>query len=534
MIRSTSSWTHVRCALMTAGMVVATAAQAQSGLLARADSAFAAEDRSLARRLYEQVLKANPEQSRASFRLAQLQSSPAKAIPYYARYVSLEPSDPWGHMALGDQLARAGKVDAALASYDRAHELAPNERDVSIGRARIQSRAGRSTDAQQTLMTWTRSHPADGEAWDLLGRELLRSGRPRAAAQAFEKARAADPPKGVDARLRLARSESAPAIQPIIGYQRDSDGNSTSRSGLSADVMVADGTRLGAGFIRGSIRDALETNSFNEATLTLQGRPTADVRFSVQGGLTAFTAPAPGTAPTPGSPPVPAPGRGPGSLAATQTTWTEPLADVRLRWRRLPNAPALELRAQHLPLATAPLLVANRVTRSDARATLELPVGALRLRGTGRAGAIRASGETANRRLDGAAALALPLGSAAEFSARYQAVSYAHESSAGYFAPRAAETMEGTAYFDFGGDGPLSIAADLGAGMQRTALQGEAVGRWKAAFRVWTYSSLAMGPGRALWLEIEAYDAPFAPLGVAAAPSWRYIALTTGLRWTLR
>jgi cytochrome c-type biogenesis protein CcmH/NrfG len=538
MIRSTRSWTHARRALMTAGTVVATAAQAQSSLLARADSAFAAEDRSLARRLYEQVLKSNPEQSRASFRLAQLQSSPAKAIPYYARYVSLEPGDPWGHMALGDQLARSGKVDAALASYDRANELAPNERDVAIGRARIQSRAGRSIDARQTLSIWTRSHPADGEAWDLLGREQLRSGRPRAAALSFENARRASAPRGVDARLRLARSQSATAFQPIVGYQHDSDGNSTVRVGLSADAMVADGVRLGGGFARGSIRDDFESMPFNEATLAVQSRPTADVRLSAEAGFAAF------------------------SGAMAQAGWTEPRADVRLRWRRLPNEPALELRAQHLALGSAPLLVANHVARSDIRATLELPVGVLRLRGSGKAGVITGTGdstrrglgrggpitppglgsggamtapaERANRRLDGAGALVLPLGAGSEVSARYQAVTYARESSAGYFAPRVAETMEGTAYLDLGGGGPLSITADLGAGMQRTALQGESVGRWMAAFRAWTYSSLTLGPGRSLWLEVEAYDAPFAPLGVAAAPSWRYVALTTGLQWTVR
>jgi Flp pilus assembly protein TadD len=501
----------VRHALIAAGtLLVASAVRAQSRLIARADSAFAAEDRSLARRLYEEALRTDPEQSRANFRLGQLQTSPAKAVPYYARYVTLEPRDPWGYMALGDQLARLGRVDEALVAYERANALAPNERDVAIGRARIQSRAGRSQDARATLTAWTRTHPSDGEAWELLGSELLRSGRPRAAVLSFERARSAGWTRGVEGRTRIARSQSAPAFQPVLGYQRDSDGNSTLRSGLSADAMIADGTRLGGGFIRGSIRDAVESIPFNEATLTLQSRPTAPLRFSADGGFTAF------------------------SGVAAQRSWSEARADVRLRWRSLPNAPALELRAQHLPLATAPLLVANRVTRSDARATLELPVGVLRLRGTGRAGVIRASGESANRRLDGAAALALPLGSTAELSARYQAVSYAHESSAGYFAPRVAETMEGTAYLDLGSDGPLSIAADLGAGTQRTALQGQDVGRWKAAFRAWTYSSLALGPGRALWLEVEAYDAPFAPLGVAAAPSWRYVALTTGLRWTLR
>jgi cytochrome c-type biogenesis protein CcmH/NrfG len=525
---------RVRRALIAACSLVATGAQAQSSLLARADSAFAAEDRALARRLYEEALKANPDQSRASFRLGQLQSSPSKAIPYYARYVELEPSDPWGHMALGDQLARVGKVADALQSYERAEKLAPNERDVAIGRARIQSRAGRSKDAQQTLADWTQAHPGDSEAWDLLGREMLRAGRPRAAAHAFEQARAANPPKGVDTRLRLARSQTAPAIQPVIGYQHDSDDNSTLRSGLTADVMVADGTRLGAGFVRGNIRDALESNSFNEATLTLESRPAAAVRFSAQGGVTVFSLSAPDSVPiTPGPPGQTPPGRGPRGSASAQSYWAEPQADVRLRVRRLPNEPSLELRAQHLPLGSAPLLVANRVARSDARATLEIPAGPLRLRGIGRAGAITATGESANRRLDGSAALVLPLGTS-ELSARYQTVTYARASSAGYFAPRVAETLEGTTYLDLGGDGPFSFAADLGAGVQRMALQGENVGQWKAALRAWTYSSLTLAPGRAIWLELEAYDAPFAPLGVAAAPSWRYVSLMTGLRWALR
>ena len=51
----------------------ARAAGAQSPLLARADSAYAAQDAALARRLYEDVLRTNPEQSRAVFRLAGLE-----------------------------------------------------------------------------------------------------------------------------------------------------------------------------------------------------------------------------------------------------------------------------------------------------------------------------------------------------------------------------------------------------------------------------------------------------------------------------
>jgi len=314
--------------------------------------------------------------------------------------------------------------------------------------------------------------------------------------------------------------------------------------------MVVDGTRLGAGLLRGSVRDAATSIQVTDLSLRLASRPTSALRITAEGGMarfdgapgdSVFPAPAPTPQPPgrppapPGGPPTTPPSQSPpGAPIAVGPSWTEPRADVRLRWRGVPNAPAFELGAQHLPLGTAPILIANRVTRTEARAMLELPAGPLRLRGTGRAGVVSASGEAANRRLDGAAALALPLGTSAELSARYHAVTYARESLAGYFAPRVAETMEGTTYMDLGADGPLSVSADLGAGVQRTALQGEDVGSWKAAFRAWTYLSLVLGPARALWLEVEAYDAPFAPLGVAAAPSWRYISLTAGLRWAIR
>src|SRR5688572_19217492 len=104
---------------LSAALAAATA-HAQPAMLARADSAFAAEDRSLARHLYEQVLRVNPQQSRAVFRLAQLEHAPERALTLYQRYTELEPRDPWGHMAQGDQLARLGNARDAMAAYDRA------------------------------------------------------------------------------------------------------------------------------------------------------------------------------------------------------------------------------------------------------------------------------------------------------------------------------------------------------------------------------------------------------------------------------
>jgi hypothetical protein len=212
--------------------------------------------------------------------------------------------------------------------------------------------------------------------------------------------------------------------------------------------------------------------------------------------------------------------------------WSTAALDARLRWRA-PNAVALELRGQQLPLGTAPQLVHNRVTRREARAQLELPTGPVRVRAGTRAALLEASGESRNRRMDGTVAIVAPLGSSAEVSAAYRHITFQRASLAGYFAPRLAQSLEGGSYFELAGDSPVSLAADVGGGMQRLARHGEPLGVWKPTFRAWAYSALSLGTARALWAEIEAYDSPFAPAGVSTAPSWRFLSLAAGLRWTL-
>src|SRR6266576_2290592 len=116
--------------------------------LARADSAFASGDATTAAREYAAALAVDPENSRATYRLADLskRSDPARALRLFRRYVALEPSDPWGFIALGDALARSGRYGDALRSYDDALRVAPGERDAVIGRLRVLARAGH-TDA---------------------------------------------------------------------------------------------------------------------------------------------------------------------------------------------------------------------------------------------------------------------------------------------------------------------------------------------------------------------------------------------------
>lgn len=480
-------------------------------MLARADSAWGAGDRERARAWYAAAFAADSTLSRAAFRLAQFESSPARALALYRHYQRLEPRDPWGFMAEGDVLGRMGRYDDAREAYTRAAALAPGERDVAVGRARLHLRAGRPDAAAMELARWTERHPGDAEAWDLLGRSRLRAGRPRAASAAFDRAGQAGGVARVEGRLALANALAAPAVEPYVGYQRDSDGNRTGRVGGAADAMVADGVRLGAGGERISVGDGLVHSDGLAAYGRLAARPAPGVRLDVQGGATRYVSP-----------------------FATGGDWTTPDGEARLRVRSPRGRASLDLRAQRLPLGTAPVLVENHVVRSEVRATAELPATVLRLRGSARAGRVEALGEAANRRVGAEGAVVVPVGDRLQLSGQYRWMGFQRASLAGYFAPRSAETLEGGVYLEAGEDGPVTLAADVGAGAQRVAEQGADVGRWTRALRAWAYGSIAMGPGRAVYTELEAYDAPFAPDGVATSGTWRFVSLSLGVRWALR
>jgi len=499
-----------------------TAPRTGPATLARADSAYDSGNRELARTLYAEVLAQDSTQSRAVFRLAQLEPSDERALKLYRRYIALEPDDPWGHMAEGDLLARMGRWSEGLVAYEGAAAVAPGERDVTIGRSRLLERAGRPHLAAMELAAWTTQHPDDGEAWDQLGRSRMRSGRPRAAVLAFEHAARLDVP-GAASRLRAALAAGAPAITPDAAALGDSDGNRTTTFGGSVDMMLGDGVRLAAGGRRHTITNDIEEVQGVDLLARLVAAPVPGVQLTVQGGTARFAGP-----------------------ASNADSWTALRIGTRLRVRAPAQGPSIDLRAERAPLGFSPLLIMNRVTRSEVRAIVEVPVAALRLRGTGRVGRFEAPGEPANGRSGAEGALVLPLGSGHVLpSVQYRLVGYQRASAAGYFAPRRAETVEGGVYIEFGEDGPLSIAADVGAGRQRVAEyravgvpggppRSTAPGPWSRVLRAWGQASLSLAPSRSWYVEVEAYDAPFALEGVATTGNWRFLSVSSGLRWALR
>jgi hypothetical protein len=189
----------------------------------------------------------------------------------------------------------------------------------------------------------------------------------------------------------------------------------------------------------------------------------------------------------------------------------------------------IDLSGQRYPLLDTPELMLNQVMRTEGRFLAELPVGPIRLRGEGRGGAITAPGES-NQRWSLTGALAVPVGWRGEVSLQGHTLSYRDTTAMGYFAPDQVVTLEAGSYLELGDAAPWTIALDLGAGGQRIQRFGEVPGDWGLALRGWGWITYALGPARALQLELEGYNAPGAVL-VATAPDWNSFAVSLSIRW---
>jgi len=476
--------------------------------LARADSVFATGNAVAAARAYAAVLVADPQNSRATYRLADLRKGdPSEALQLFRRYVALEPSDPWGYLAVADMLARLGRYDEALQSSAAALRLAPNERDAVVGRARVLARARRTDAAVAAYRQWLATDDRDTEAWRELARELVRAGRPGDAVQALERAQAqASDPAGAR-RLAVVRAAAAPALTPLVSGARDSDGNATLRLGVAAELAADGPVRLGITASRGQVRDGFTTTGVDAIALRATWQPRAVAKVDVTAGAVRLDAT--------------------GGANATLI----PTGQLRARWRAPARGLALDLRAERTVIDASPLLLANRVVRTELRGMVELPIaGWLKLRGLGRAAALSDSAEV-NHRTGVGAVVAFAATPSVEVSGQVHQVRFAHSSSAGYFAPRFAQVVEAGTYVEFE-TGSVLCAFDAGAGVQRVARHGARVGPWRRALRLHALIAVPLAPGRDLRLELEGEDSQIAS-AAATSGQWRYGSAMLSLRWAL-
>lgn len=494
-------------------------ARGSSPLGARIDAAertYQAGDSAAAVAAYGTVLALDPNNSRALFRLGQLwRHDPKRSLPMFRRYTSVVPNDAWGHMALGDALAADGNFSEALREYDEARRIAPKERDVALGHARVMGRAGRSGDAVALLQRWSALHPGDSEAT-----------------------------REIDVQRRMlgsARAKHAPAVELTAFSGGDSDGNrSYSAVGLIsaqltdyARLTATAGRKRSAGFL-----DAL----YYDGTVGLTIRPVSSFRLEAVAGAVRTTRNEsfeyPDTAQV-----VPRTGRGKGrreqpappAIVRTDSAIAENLAIGSLRavWKKPGTAGLVDLRASRVLLDATPVLVINRVMRRELAARVDVPLTRrFRVRGGARAGSYDAIGES-NTRTSLLGGVATSVTDAAEVAAIFQQISFDHATTSGYFAPRVAQLAELATYTEIESDSGRLLILDAGAGGQRYAEFGSAVGQWKPVFRIMAELRLPIRPGTELRGALDSYNSQIAS-EAAAGTSWRYASASLSVRIALR
>lgn len=514
--------------------------------MAVADRAFADGDTATARREYEAAVAADPFSSRALYRLGQLsRGNPRAAETFYRRYVAIEKVDPWGWIALGNSLAAGRRYGPALSAYGRAAAIAPSERDVVVGRARILAASGKIDASIEDLEIWTRAHPADADAQMEMAIQQRRAGRYREAERSFELSNSIEPASRAARGADYSSGFAAPAVEFASGGTRDSEANQSYRLQGAASVQLGDRTRgrvsVGRRWLTG-----YSDVTVDEALVGLSARPRARFRLDASagiarphssiivtdtitsGGVSGANRRGNGRGGNGGTPPA-------GTIIQTSTESASNVfvGAIRGVLRQPGGRSMLDLRATRSLLDATPVLAINRVVRAEAggRADVEL-IPRLKFRGGARAASYRALGDD-NTRLSLLGGLAVAAMDAVELSGVFQRLTFAHATTSGYFAPQVAKLAELGTYAEFETANGTVLAIDAGAGAQRLQEFGASMGSWAPSYRLFASLDIPIRPGSAFHFEVDSYDSRVASDAPSTRPGWRSVSLTGTLRLAL-
>jgi hypothetical protein len=298
-----------------------------------------------------------------------------------------------------------------------------------------------------------------------------------------------------------AVAQDAPAVTVRVGGIRDSDGNATLGVEGSLDFPLSARVRLGVGAGRDRVASVAATTGIDRVALRTAWRPVRRLDVTARAGVTHLD-------------------RAGGATIA-------PTGELRVRWR-----PAIDFRLRRDVVAASPLLLANRVVRTEARATVLAPLaGAFKLRGMGSTAALSSTMDVNHRNsLGGAVVLAVPAG---EVSTLLHEVRFSRQSAAGYFAPRVIQTVEAATYLEHETEGSALFVLDCGVGVRRLAAWAAPPGPWGRALRLYALIAVPIAPGRELRLELDGEDSAVAT-EVATAAAWRYGSAALSVRWGMR
>ena len=551
----------IRIAAMLIIMIAPTAASQTVGShrdaaahLAIADQSFNDEDTATARREYEAALAANPDASRAMYRLGQLsRSDPRRAESFFRRYVRAEPADAWGWIALGNSLAAQHRYDEAAGAFERAHAIAPRERDVIIGKARVLAAWGHTDQSIAAYESWTQANPSDGDAQRELAIQLRRAGRYREAERAFRASNEVGPAERTSRATAAARAFAAPALELNTGGSRDSEQNQSTRAGGALSVQLTDRARLQ---FSGGMRwlSGFSDATVMDAGLGLYARPLASFRFEAAAGVarphSTFTVTDTIAAPDPIQLPGTGNGNGrgrgsgrnsggtppPGTIIQTESESADNVivGSVRGVLRKPGGRSSLDLRAARTLLDATPVLVINRVVRSEAAGRADLEIfRRLKLRGAARAGSYSATGDD-NTRVAVLGGLAVAATDAIEISGVFQRLKFGHSTTSGYFAPQLAQLAELGTYSEFEWESGTVLAIDGGAGAQRIQEFGAAIGEWEPSYRLFASLEIPFRPASAIHLELDSYDSRLGSDAPSSSSSWRSFSFSASVRLALR
>lgn len=419
---------------------------------------------------YAAIVARQPDNSRAVFRLAALQPrGSARAIELYRRYVSLEPKDAWGHLALAEALAAANHYGEAMREIERADQLAPGNEDVAVVRKRVQK----------------------------------------------------------------SQRQAVPTAQPRVAVTKDSDQNQLTQLSFTGDIASGPTSRFGAVYTHSMTGDGVSSFNADDGRLTLLSKTAttrfelnggvahvaAPVSFTTAVGRARLRA---SSSPLGALLDVRAQ-RIPLLVSPLLMVNQVVLSEARVT-AELPLAGRVRIRgnAQLGDLASANI---------DTVTYYQMQQGMGRGRGSGGLTTSTAvvGSKMHNRRVGYGGALVTRVGAASEISANYYQLSYDAASKAGYFAPRLVQLAEIGTYSEIYKFDPVVIAFDVGAGIQRAAAQGAELGNWQPALRGWGQLSIPLGRAVELNLETDYYKSQLST--VSTSGSWSSLMGAVSLRW---
>ena len=208
-----------------------------------------------------------------------------EALAAYDKAIALKPDHAAAHNNRGLALLRLGRAAEALASFDRATAIAPNHPDAFVNRGLVLIELGRFEAALASLDRAAAIAPSHVEALSHRGRALIELKRPEAALASLDRALAIDPATFVTLNLRggalaelgrfdaaLASFDRALAIRPDYAEALENKASLLAQHGHMAEAKAAIESAVDHAPKRARAYFLLTTSSASSATIRVSRR----------------------------------------------------------------------------------------------------------------------------------------------------------------------------------------------------------------------------------------------------------------------